>query len=172
MEDDIDVNPHTFHQALDLAIDADHITDFCVMRDYLYPDDVYGQLRLTGKTKLGIHAMPNFNADKGFYGTQCIWIPRWFIQDEIIPNQQDFVDEDERPRTDLIGTGTWKGFDFWLKTHAPHIMLVVPNPIDHRNAVTMSKITKDVKSKARPRHPFEARSLTFYHRTVLPKKES
>ena len=140
------------------------------MRDYLYPDEVYGQLRTTGKAKLGIYDMPNFKAEKGFYGTQCVWLPRWFIQDEIIPNQQDFVTEDEEPARH-VGEA-WRGFDFWLKEHAPHIMLVVPNPIDHRNAVTMSKITKDVKSKARPRHPFEARSLTFYHRTVLPKKES
>lgn len=129
VEDDIDVNQRLFTAFVDMAVEARELTTFCVMRDALYPPGVYDSL-----TPRLVH-LQGTSARRGFYGTQCVYIPGWLVS-KIIASHRDFEDQQGQPLKDC------HGFDFWLKENVTTILAAFPNPVQHRQPPKMARVTR------------------------------
>lgn len=152
VEDDIDVNPRLFKRLVEDAIDLNEFTTFCVMRDALYPPGVYEN------TTPRLVQLRGTSERRGFYGTQCVFIPGWLIT-EILANHLDFEDKQGQPLSDC------HGFDFWLKENVDVMYAAFPNPVQHRQPPKMAHVTRG-KSGVQTQHFSRSFEIGLRHETA------
>ncbi|HEY7822197.1 MAG TPA: hypothetical protein VIG24_05165, partial [Acidimicrobiia bacterium] len=75
-EDDVDVRP-AFKHALELAVAMDVFTDFCVWRPRHHPRCLAPLIQEQRPIPPDIYQL---EIPKGWYGTQCVYIPRWMAE--------------------------------------------------------------------------------------------
>lgn len=141
-EDDIDLNPRTFLQAVEIAREVDEVT-------YLYVHDDPKRLVTHYRSDLANHirrggTMPlqavKLRSPRELDNTQCVYLPHRYLSDLL-----------ERHGKASFDVHLWTALAAW------HIRpwVVLPHPVQHRNDLTM-------RDPARHTRPHEARrSLTF-----------
>lgn len=131
LEDDIDVNPDTFLDFLDMAKRSGKVTTFTCFRKSLHPPGTLDSSDLTPK----LVRLVNTKERRGFYGTQAIYLPAWAVQ-KVKDSWQQFVKSDFTPLDEC------HGFDFWIKNNIDEILMAFPNPVEHRAPPKMKNITR------------------------------
>lgn len=146
LEDDILVNERLFPRMLDMAVDLDAVTTFTVFRQSLHPPGTFDDLtpRLV--------RMVNTQQRRGFYGTQCIYLPKWAVE-RAYEAEHEFVQPDGSA---LPGQDRVHGFDFWVKENFPILFMAFPNPVEHRAPPKMRQV-----SRGQPGNQRGHRSLSY-----------
>lgn len=131
LEDDIDVNPDTFLDFLDMASRSDKVTTFTCFRKSLHPRGTLDGSDMTPR----LVRLVNTKERRGFYGTQAIYLPAWAVQ-MVKDSWQEFV------KSDFTPLGECDGFDFWIKNNIDEILMAFPNPVEHRAPAKMKNVTR------------------------------
>lgn len=154
LEDDVLVKP-TLTRALEMAVAADVITVFCLLRERLLTREaqaILARARAVGRMRLTLLPLDPLEVPKrrGFYGTQAVYLPERVVRCVLEDAWSEFVGEYGAPM-DVAPSG----FDFWLKERASEfggMFTVVPNPVQHRNPPKMRAITGGRPTPAKRAH--------------------